>query len=77
MCCCRFASKELVQLSLVSLCLSTAWVCGRLGLSEELGAFIAGVMMSVAERKLTAAGVFRFVLPLFCTLPTSLMFSCW
>jgi len=47
--CCRYASKELVQLSLVSLCLSTAWVCGRLGLSEELGAFIAGVMMSVAE----------------------------
>lgn len=43
-CClsCRHASKELVQLSLVSLCLVSAWTCGQLGLSEELGAFIAG-----------------------------------
>jgi hypothetical protein len=40
--CCRHASKELVQLSLVSLCLISAWLCGQLGLSEELGAFIAG-----------------------------------
>jgi hypothetical protein len=41
-CCCSHASKELVQLSLVSLCLISAWLCGQLGLSEELGAFIAG-----------------------------------
>eukprot|EP00775_Hariotina_reticulata_P009774 gene9774-9931_t len=33
----------------------------QLGLSEELGAFIAGVMMSVAERKLAAAGVLRSI----------------
>jgi hypothetical protein len=73
-----------VQLSLVGLCLISAWLCGRLGLSEELGAFIAGTltvcvarcisvynprcvlciaigiagaMMSVAERKLVAAGL--------------------
>lgn len=39
---CRHASGELVQLSLVSLCLCSAWLCGRLGLSEELGAFMAG-----------------------------------
>ncbi|WIA16636.1 hypothetical protein OEZ85_013299 [Tetradesmus obliquus] len=53
----RHASKELVQLSLVALCLISAWLCGQLGLSEELGAFIAGAMMSVAERKLVAAGL--------------------
>lgn len=41
----RYASGELVQLSLVSLCLCSAWLCGRLGLSEELGAFIAGVFV--------------------------------
>lgn len=46
-----------MQLSLVSVCLSAAWLCGQLGLSEELGAFIAGAMMSVAERKLVAAGL--------------------
>jgi hypothetical protein len=39
---CRYASSELVQLSLVSLCLCAAWLCGQLGLSEELGAFMAG-----------------------------------
>lgn len=39
---CRYASSELVQLSLVSLCLCSAWLCGQLGLSEELGAFMAG-----------------------------------
>jgi hypothetical protein len=41
-CVCRYASGELVQLSLVSLCLCSAWLCGQLGLSEELGAFMAG-----------------------------------
>lgn len=38
----RHASKELQQLSLVGFCLMSAWISGWLGLSEELGAFIAG-----------------------------------
>jgi Kef-type K+ transport system membrane component KefB len=45
----RHASKELVQLSLVGLCLISAWLCGRLGLSEELGAFIAGELSSIHD----------------------------
>eukprot|EP00879_Flechtneria_rotunda_P007639 GHRR01008011.1.p1 GENE.GHRR01008011.1~~GHRR01008011.1.p1 ORF type:complete len:773 (+),score=293.49 GHRR01008011.1:254-2572(+) len=52
----RHASKELVQLSLVGMCLSSAWLCGQLGLSEELGAFITGAMISIAEQQLVASG---------------------
>jgi Kef-type K+ transport system membrane component KefB len=45
-----------VQLSLVAICLSTAWVCGRAELSEELGAFLAGAMVAAAERSLVVRG---------------------
>jgi Sodium/hydrogen exchanger family len=37
----------------------SAWTCGRLGLSEELGAFIAGAMLAVAERTLVSAGLLQ------------------
>jgi Kef-type K+ transport system membrane component KefB len=52
----RHASRELVQLSLVAICLSTAWLCGRAELSEELGAFLAGAMVAAAERSLVVRG---------------------
>jgi len=53
----RHASKELVQLSLVACCLGCGWLCGRLELSEELGAFVAGAMVASAERSLVARGL--------------------
>jgi len=43
-----------VQLTLVSICLATAWLCGRAELSEELGAFLAGAIVAAAERSLVA-----------------------
>eukprot|EP00798_Chlamydomonas_sp_ICE-L_P020217 gene20217-26968_t len=43
------ASKELSQLCMVSICLCGAWAFARFGLSEELGAFVAGVMVSVSN----------------------------
>lgn len=38
--------EELYLIISVALCLSVAWLSDRLGLSLELGAFIAGVMVS-------------------------------
>jgi Kef-type K+ transport system membrane component KefB len=60
---CRHCSKELVQLALVSGCLACAWLCGKLQLSEELGAFIAGAVVSLAERTLINRGYFPPVSP--------------
>lgn len=50
----RSASQELIQLALVGFCLSSAWISGEMGLSEELGAFVAGFMISMAENKASA-----------------------
>mmetsp|Transcript_16165 Transcript_16165/g.35012 ORF Transcript_16165/g.35012 Transcript_16165/m.35012 type:complete len:704 (+) Transcript_16165:101-2212(+) len=44
----RHGSRELCQLVLVGFCFSGAWLCGKAGLSEELGAFLAGVMVAAA-----------------------------
>jgi Kef-type K+ transport system membrane component KefB len=52
----KHCSSELVQLSLVGICLSCAWLSGHLRLSEELGAFISGAMISMAERALILKG---------------------
>jgi Kef-type K+ transport system membrane component KefB len=52
----KHCSAELVQLSLVGICLSCAWLSGHLRLSEELGAFISGAMISMAERALILKG---------------------
>ena len=53
---CRNCTKELVQLTLVGGCLACAWLSGKLQLSEELGAFIAGAVVSLAERTLINRG---------------------
>lgn len=42
------SAPQLPQLSLVGFCLSCAWVSGQFGLSDELGAFMAGAMISMA-----------------------------
>ncbi|GIL84773.1 hypothetical protein Vretimale_14445 [Volvox reticuliferus] len=44
----RQASRELVQLSLVALCVGISSFSHLMGLSSELGAFVAGVMVNVA-----------------------------
>ncbi|MEW5308650.1 MAG: hypothetical protein WDW38_000592 [Sanguina aurantia] len=44
----RTVSRELAQLGLVAFCLAVARATGEFGLSEELGAFLAGVMVSSA-----------------------------
>lgn len=43
--CLYLQSEELYQLVLVAFCLSVAWCSDYLGLSIELGAFVAGVMV--------------------------------
>ncbi|KAK9821251.1 hypothetical protein WJX74_001923 [Apatococcus lobatus] len=47
----KFASVELYQLTLISICLVSGWITGHLGLSTELGAFISGVMLSTTDQQ--------------------------
>lgn len=42
-------SDELFQTAIIGYCMTCAWICGRLGLSHELGAFLAGIMLSSFE----------------------------
>ncbi|CAK9206897.1 unnamed protein product [Sphagnum troendelagicum] len=42
-------TNELYQLASVAFCLLVAWISDKLGLSLELGAFVAGVMISTTE----------------------------
>eukprot|EP00854_Cymbomonas_tetramitiformis_P002538 gene2538-3288_t len=42
-------TDELYQLALIAFCLSISWLSDYLGLSIELGAFVAGVMVSTTE----------------------------
>ncbi|XP_024378844.1 K(+) efflux antiporter 5 isoform X1 [Physcomitrium patens] len=42
-------TNELYQLTAVAFCLLIAWISDRLGLSLELGAFVAGVMISTTD----------------------------
>lgn len=44
----RHGSRELHQLMLCSWCFACAWCSGRAGLSSELGAFLAGAMVSIS-----------------------------
>ncbi|GMH40458.1 hypothetical protein BSKO_08362 [Bryopsis sp. KO-2023] len=46
----RSASWELFQVTLIGFCLLGAWCFGMLGLSHELGAFIAGAMLSASDQ---------------------------
>ena len=45
----RTRRRELFVLTLVLICLGTAWVTNRIGLSLALGAFLAGVAVSESE----------------------------
>jgi CPA2 family monovalent cation:H+ antiporter-2 len=54
-------SNELFLLTVVALCLSVAWVTSWMGLSIEIGAFVAGLMVAEVEHSEYALGK---VLPL-------------
>lgn len=43
-------SDELFQMSMVAYCMTCAWCCGKLGLSHELGAFLAGIMVGTMHQ---------------------------
>ncbi|KAL3132500.1 hypothetical protein ABBQ32_009046 [Trebouxia sp. C0010 RCD-2024] len=45
------SSAELFQLTVLAFCLVNAWISGYLGLSSELGAFVAGVMLSSTDQQ--------------------------
>jgi CPA2 family monovalent cation:H+ antiporter-2 len=45
----RLKSRELFILTVISLCLGTAWITSHLGLSLALGAFLAGLIISESE----------------------------
>ncbi|KAK9833979.1 hypothetical protein WJX81_000500 [Elliptochloris bilobata] len=47
----RHASPELYQLTLIAFCLLCGWLSGFMGLSTELGAFVAGVMLSATDQQ--------------------------
>lgn len=53
----RHGSHELNQIGLVAWCFTAAWVSNSFGLSSELGAFVAGVMVSVASSANAAAAL--------------------
>jgi Kef-type K+ transport system membrane component KefB len=61
-------TNELYQLASVAFCLLVAWISDKLGLSLELGAFVAGVMISTTEfAEHTLEQVCAFIwLDLFC-----------
>ncbi|CAK0783762.1 hypothetical protein CVIRNUC_006962 [Coccomyxa viridis] len=47
----KHATPELYQLTVLAFCLCSGWLSGYMGLSTELGAFVAGVMMSATEQQ--------------------------
>lgn len=49
----KHASPELYQLTAIAFCLAAGWIFGHLGLSTELGAFVAGVMLSSTDQQET------------------------
>jgi Kef-type K+ transport system membrane component KefB len=61
-------TNELYQLASVAFCLLVAWISDKLGLSLELGAFVAGVMISTTEFA-------EHTLEQVCVLSFSLIFS--
>ncbi|MEM1369344.1 MAG: cation:proton antiporter [Cyanobacteria bacterium P01_H01_bin.15] len=64
-------SQELFLLTLIALCLGVAWVTAILGLSIEMGAFVAGLMLAEVDYSEQALGK---ILPLRDTF-TSLFFA--
>ncbi|KPJ99242.1 MAG: potassium transporter KefB [Desulfobacterales bacterium SG8_35] len=52
----RTRSRELFLLSIVSICLLTAWITSLIGLSLGLGAFLAGLVISESEYGTAALG---------------------
>lgn len=52
----RTRSRELFLLSIVAICLLTAWVTSLVGLSLGLGAFLAGLVISESEYGTAALG---------------------
>jgi len=52
----RTRSRELFLLSIVAICLLTAWVTSLVGLSLGLGAFLAGLVISESEYSTAALG---------------------
>ena len=52
----RTRSRELFLLSIVAICLLTAWITSLLGLSLGLGAFLAGLVISESEYSTAALG---------------------
>ncbi|MGL4722328.1 MAG: cation:proton antiporter [Desulfovibrionaceae bacterium] len=63
-------NREILLLSLLVICLSTAFVSSSLGLSLSLGAFLAGLLISESEYSISAIGA---ILP-FRDVFTSLFF---
>jgi CPA2 family monovalent cation:H+ antiporter-2 len=52
----RTRSRELFLLTIVAICLLTAWVTSMVGLSLGLGAFLAGLVISESEYSTAALG---------------------
>ncbi|KAF2604402.1 hypothetical protein F2Q70_00026169, partial [Brassica cretica] len=60
-------TNELYQLAAVAFCLLSAWCSDKLGLSLELGSFVAGVMLSTtefAQHTLEQVGTYNKVEPI-------------
>ncbi|MCH9056175.1 cation:proton antiporter [Synechococcus sp. PCC 6716] len=49
-------SQELFLLTIIALCLSIAWITAQLGLSIEMGAFVAGLMVAEVDYSNQALG---------------------
>lgn len=47
----KHATAELYQLTIIAFCLVGSFISGYLGLSTELGAFVAGVMLSTTDQQ--------------------------
>ena len=64
----RTASAELYQLAVLSYCLLAGWASSSLGLSSELGAFVAGAALAPSDQRERAAAALEPTKALFLAL---------
>ena len=64
----RTASAELYQLAVLSYCLLAGWASSSLGLSSELGAFVAGAALAPSDQRERAAAALEPAKALFLAL---------
>lgn len=61
-------SQEIIQVGLIAFCFVCSWTLNKIGLSYELGAFLAGLMISTTPQAKIATKSIEGIRNLFITL---------